>query len=95
MLFRSAPGGGGKEEGTRASAWPLRSPFLPRRLGSTSRPAGTWPQMDLWMMKQSEVSGLNPGSVYVGSRCAVLSVAVFLKQNIFIFGGKTKKKKKL
>lgn len=22
-----APGGGGKEEGTRASAWPLRSPF--------------------------------------------------------------------
>ena len=51
--------------------------------------------MDLWMMKQSEVSGLNPGSVYVGSRCAVLSIAVFLKQNIFIFGGKTKKKKKL
>ena len=39
----SAPGGGGKEEGTRASAWPLRAPFLPRRLGSTSRPAGTWP----------------------------------------------------
>ena len=39
----SASGGGGREEGTRASAWPLRSPFLPRRVGSTSRPGGTWP----------------------------------------------------
>ena len=37
---------------------------------------------------------LNPGSVYVGSHCPVLSIAVFLKQNIFIFGGKIEKKKK-
>lgn len=27
----SAPGGGGKEEGTRASAWPLRAPFKKKK----------------------------------------------------------------
>ena len=40
------PGGGDREDGTRASAWPSRAPFLPGRGGSTSRPArppGTLP----------------------------------------------------